>query len=102
MSPIQSLDKSQQNKLQQALDDLAGVLPGCFLTLVTPTETLFNGWSGKFDKLDPESREVKGDDVMWFASTTKLITAVCESFSVKVSLAIFPGTVTRLKHGLMD
>ena len=88
MSPIQSLDKSQKDKLQQTLDELAGTLPGCFLTLVTPTETLFDGWSGKFDKLDPQSREVNGDDVMWFASTTKLITAVCESLSFHGSVSV--------------
>ena len=79
MAPPQSLDEAQKAKLQSTLDELAGTLPGCFLTLVTPSETLFNGWSGKFDKLDPSSREVNGEDVMWFASTTKLITSVCRS-----------------------
>ena len=75
-----SLDAQQKDKLQKTLDDLAQVLPGCFLTVVTPTETLFNGQSGKFDMLKSDSRDVTGEDVMWFASTTKLITSVCESF----------------------
>jgi hypothetical protein len=78
MAPT-SLDEQQKDKLQKTLDELAQVLPGCFLTLVSPTETLFNGQSGKFDMLKPDSRDVTGDDVMWFASTTKLITSVCES-----------------------
>lgn len=77
MAPT-SLDPQQTAKLQQTLDELAQTLPGCFLTVVSPTETLFNGWSGSFDKLDPQSREVNGEDVMWFASTTKLITSVCK------------------------
>lgn len=77
-----SLDQSQKGKLQETLDELAKTLPGCFLTVVTPTDTLFNGWSGKFDMLDPGSRDVNGEDVMWFASTTKLITSVCEPISV--------------------
>ena len=77
MAPT-SLDTQQKAKLQQTLDDLTQVLPGCFLTLVTPTETLFNGQSGKVDMLKPDSRDVTGEDVMWFASTTKLITSVCK------------------------
>ena len=77
MAPT-SLDAEQKDKLQKSLDELATVLPGCFLTLVTPTETLFNGQSGKFDMLKPDSRDVTGEDVMWFASTTKLITSVCK------------------------
>ena len=77
MAPT-SLDAQQKDKLQKTLDELAQVLPGCFLTLVTPTETLFNGQSGKFDMLKPDSRDVTGEDVMWFASTTKLITSVCK------------------------
>ena len=80
MAPT-SLDAQQKEKLQRTLDDLAQVLPGCFLTLVTPTETLFNGQSGKFDMLKPDSREVTSDDVMLFASTTKLITSVCKQES---------------------
>jgi len=77
MAPT-SIDAQQKDKLQKTLDELAQVLPGCFLTLVTPTETLFDGQSGKFDMLKPDSRDVNGEDVMWFASTTKLITSVCK------------------------
>jgi hypothetical protein len=75
MAPT-ALDSQQKDKLQKTLDELAQVLPGC--SLVTPTETLFNGQSGKFDMLKPDSRDVTGEDVMWFASTTKLITSVCK------------------------
>lgn len=78
MAPT-SLNAQQKDKLQKTLDDLAQVLPGCFLTVVTPTETLFNGQSGKFDMLKSDSRDVTGEHVMWFASTTKLITSVCKS-----------------------
>jgi hypothetical protein len=81
MAPT-SLDAQQKAKLQQTLDELAQVLPGCFLTLVSPTETLFNGQSGKFDMLKSDSREVTGEDVMWFASTTKLLTSVCKYITI--------------------
>lgn len=81
MAPT-SLDAQQKARLQHTLDELAQVLPGCFLTLVSPTETLFDGHSGKFDILKPDSRDVTGEDVMWFASTTKLITSVCMSAAI--------------------
>lgn len=77
-----SLDVQQKKQLQKTLDELTQVLPGCFLTVVSPTETLFNGQSGKFDMLKADSRDVTGEDVMWFASTTKLITSVCMSAAI--------------------
>lgn len=64
-------------KLQALLDEQAKWFPGCFLTIVTPTEVLFDGCSGPFDKVNP-GRQVAKNDVLWFASTTKLITSVCE------------------------
>ena len=76
MAPPTSLSADQKAKLQQRLDELVKTLPCAYLTLVSPTETLFDGWSGKFDVLDPNSRGVSGEDVVCFYSTTKLITSV--------------------------
>lgn len=67
-------------KLQALLDaqTSSGRVPSAFLTVVTPDEVLFTGAAGTYDPVDPASRKVTTDDVMWFASTTKLITSVCE------------------------
>jgi hypothetical protein len=75
------LSPSGAHHIQAVLDEQAKKLPGCFLTLVNPTEVLFNGASGRFDVLDPnpDGRKASTEDVMWFASTTKLITSVCKS-----------------------
>jgi hypothetical protein len=76
-SPI--ISPSGARHIQTVLNAQAETLPGCFLTVVSPTEVLFNSASGKFDVLDasPDARKASTEDVMWFASTTKLITSVC-------------------------
>jgi hypothetical protein len=68
------------DKLQKTLDVLAEEIPGCFLTVAAHEEILFDGCSGHFDMLErgDDFRRVTTNDVMWFASTTKLLTAVCE------------------------
>ncbi|GFZ50619.1 hypothetical protein JCM24511_08377 [Saitozyma sp. JCM 24511] len=78
MSPP-TISQSGAQHIQAVLDAQAETLPGCFLTVVSPTEVLFNSASGKFDVLDesPAARKASTEDVMWFASTTKLITSVC-------------------------
>ncbi len=77
--PLLKPDGSAQ--LQKTLDDLAEDIPGCFLTVATADDILFDGCSGHFDMLEKSDnfRRVTVEDVMWFASTTKLLTAVCES-----------------------
>lgn len=72
-----SLIKDGAQKLQAALDSLAKEIPGNFLTIASAGEILFDGCAGNFDMLDGK-RQVTSNDVVWFASTTKLLTAVCE------------------------
>lgn len=62
--------------LQSRLDEAADSLPGCTLAVVNTQGVLFSGATGPFDILDP-SRKLSTHDVMWFASTTKLLTAIC-------------------------
>jgi CubicO group peptidase (beta-lactamase class C family) len=65
--------------LQKTLDELSRNIPGVHLSVASPTSILFSGQAGLFDMLDqgPSSRKASSDDIMWFASTTKLLTAVC-------------------------
>lgn len=72
-----ALPTETAKRLQALLDEQAKTLPGCFLTIVTPTDVLFDGCSGNFDMVNP-GRQVSTKDVLWFASTTKLITSVCK------------------------
>ncbi|KAI9634759.1 beta-lactamase/transpeptidase-like protein [Dioszegia hungarica] len=76
MSP--TLSKEAQTQLQTLLDEqvTAGHMPSVHLTVGSPTSVLFTGRAGVLDPLDPESRQTKPDDTMWFASTSKLITSV--------------------------
>lgn len=69
-------DATASQKLQSLLDEQVKLLPSAFLTVVSPDEILFEGASGEHDPLHPGRRATK-DDIMWFASTTKLITSVC-------------------------
>ena len=65
-------------KLQDLLDaQVANQLPSAFLTVVSPTGVLFDGASGHYDPLNP-NRAASTDDVMWFASTSKLVTSICK------------------------
>lgn len=63
--------------LQKKLDNIAEKMPGCYLSVASADSVLFSGASGPFDFLDG-SRIASNDDVMWFASTTKLLTSICE------------------------
>lgn len=76
MSP--TLSKEAQTQLQTLLDEqvTAGHMPSVHLTVGSPTSVLFTGRAGVLDPLDPESRQTKPDDTMWFASTSKLIISV--------------------------
>ncbi|KLT44536.1 beta-lactamase/transpeptidase-like protein, partial [Cutaneotrichosporon oleaginosum] len=46
------------------------------LALADANGVLLECEAGPFDPLHPE-RGVRGDDIMWFASTTKLLTSIC-------------------------
>ncbi|WOO76783.1 Acyltransferase LovD [Vanrija pseudolonga] len=62
--------------LQAALDEWSDKLPGVTLALASTSGLLFSSSAGRYDVLDASSRALAEDDVMWFASTTKLLTAV--------------------------
>ena len=70
------LKQGAAERLQSLLDQQTAGLPSAFLTVISPTEILFTGASGHHDPLHP-GRAASNEDVMWFASTTKLITSVC-------------------------
>lgn len=83
-----TISAEQRQALQKALDKFGETLPGCGLTVASDSEVLFDGRSGKFDALEKGSsaRAAGKEDILWFASTTKLITSVGECPSVTVSL----------------
>jgi CubicO group peptidase (beta-lactamase class C family) len=62
--------------LQKTLDDLGKDLPGVHLAVASSDSILFSGQAGNFDMLHP-GRQASPEDILWFASTTKLLTAVC-------------------------
>jgi CubicO group peptidase (beta-lactamase class C family) len=73
------LTSTGAEELQNTLDELAKTLPGVYLAVATPSSILFSGQSGQYDILDhgASSRQASVDDILWFASTTKLLTTVC-------------------------
>ncbi|KAI5453995.1 hypothetical protein NCC49_004988 [Naganishia albida] len=75
---LPAINSEQRQTLQKALDHFGETLPGCGLTVASGSEILFDGRSGKFDALekDNSARPAGKEDVLWFASTTKLITSV--------------------------
>lgn len=81
---LPTISAEQRQALQQALDHFGETLPGCGLTVASDREVLFDGRSGKFDALENEGivRSAGKEDVLWFASTTKLITSVGECRSM--------------------
>lgn len=75
---LPAISAEQHQAIQAALDHFGETLPGCSLTVASDSEILFDGRSGKFDPLEEgsDARAAGQDDVLWFASTTKLITSV--------------------------
>jgi hypothetical protein len=77
---IPQLSSSAKESLQAVLDKQAGYLGGAFLSVATADGVIFNSCSGFFDQLErgkQDARKASMSDVMWYASTTKLIIAVC-------------------------
>lgn len=72
-----TLKPNGKASLQAALERAAADLPGCTLAVASADEILFSSCAGPYDILNPE-RMVAEDDIMWFASTTKLLTSICE------------------------
>lgn len=77
MTTISSAGKA---KLQATLDKLAEQLPCVHVAIATPSEVIYEGRAGVFDALEkgkPEAKKADQDDILWFASSTKLLTALC-------------------------
>lgn len=72
------LSSSAKESLQAVLDKQAGYLGGAFLSVATSEGVIFNSCSGLFDQLERGKQDARAStsDVMWYASTTKLIIAV--------------------------
>lgn len=85
---LPTISTEQQQQIQAALDHFGETLPGCSLTVASDSEVLFDGRSGKFDPLEQggDARAAGRDDVLWFASTTKLITSVGKSRKENVNV----------------
>lgn len=82
MIPIPRLKPDGAAILNTAL--AATGVPGT-LAVANAEGILFSGTTGPFDPLKPDSRALKEDDLMWFASTTKLLTSICEYPSPQLS-----------------
>lgn len=66
--------------IQNALSGAANELGAPATLALADAEGVFlEAQAGPFDALNPkDSRIVERDDVMWFASTTKLLTSICK------------------------
>ncbi|OJJ48052.1 hypothetical protein ASPZODRAFT_166103 [Penicilliopsis zonata CBS 506.65] len=72
MSP--HLSSNGVTHLKDALDKLSSNFPGCFLTVVSPTEVIFNYQTGPFDVLQREtSPSVDGNTIIWASSVTRFV-----------------------------
>lgn len=86
VTPLPAIPLSGQHAIQRLLDTFGETLPGCALTVANDQQVLFDSRSGKFDALEggSEARLAAKDDIMWFASTTKLVTSVGKSFILTI------------------
>lgn len=64
--------------IREYLQQAAQTLPAVFIGIASKDGVLLFERDGAFDPLNPAA-EVKQDDVYWFASTTKLLTAVSDT-----------------------
>ena len=79
-APTPTLSAQGKAYLQSVLDKLGETHAAQSLTISNADGPIFDGRSGWFDPLKQEQDDRKAafDDVLWFASTTKLITSVCK------------------------
>jgi hypothetical protein len=87
-SPMPTLSEPQKTYLQDLLTTLGQSHAAQCLTISNASGPIFDGRAGWFDPLNQNEGEGEGgtgtgrkaafDDVLWFASTTKLITSVCK------------------------
>ena len=73
-----TLPAATKTRLDALLAKAAVELPGCFLEVVSATETLYSHRTGRVDVLEPVGPGNKVDEktVLCFFSTTKLLTSV--------------------------
>ncbi|TXT15978.1 hypothetical protein VHUM_00481 [Vanrija humicola] len=86
--------------LQAALEKWGAKLPGVTLAVASTSGLLFSSAAGPYDILEP-ARKLATDDIMWFASTTKLITSVAYLQLVDRGLLSLD-TDMRTKFGPLD
>jgi hypothetical protein len=79
-SPMPTLSEPQKTYLQDLLTTLGQSHAAQCLTISNASGPIFDGRAGWFDPLQQNEGDRKAgfDDVLWFASTTKLITSVCK------------------------
>lgn len=96
MNPTATLSADAKAHLQSLLNELGTNHAAQCLTIANASGPIFDGRAGWFDPLKQTEGERKAafDDVLWFASTTKLITSVCKSSSTGHG-----GFITMKLHG---
>ena len=101
---LPTISAEQHQALQAVLDEFGQTLPGCSLTVASDSEVLFDGRSGKFDALEEteNARVASRDDVLWFASTTKLMTSVGTYSAVSLKKAAPQPTIFLAYLQLVD
>jgi hypothetical protein len=79
-TPLPTLCDSGKTYLQDLLTTLGASHAAQCLTISNASGPIFDGRAGWFDPLQQNEGDRKAgfDDVLWFASTTKLITSVCK------------------------
>lgn len=78
-----ALTSTGVQKLRDYLQQTAKTLPAPFVGVASSQDVLFFERAGLLDPLNPEAGGPKEDSIYWFASTTKLLTAVrtlCDGF----------------------
>ncbi|KAK8843525.1 hypothetical protein IAR55_007185 [Kwoniella newhampshirensis] len=76
MTRTPTLAPDGSDRITQILEEAAQELPGCGLAIATVDGLLYEEYKGKRDVLDDASPAVDENTIMWFASTTKLLTSV--------------------------
>ncbi|KAK4685931.1 hypothetical protein P7C73_g4204, partial [Tremellales sp. Uapishka_1] len=102
MAPTLTL--SAKAGLQATLDELATSLPGCHVSIATTDGIIYQASSGQFDVLDTSAtaQKASADDVLWFASTTKLLTAVCYLSLIDKGVVAFDTPISDLYPPLKE
>ncbi|GAA5875282.1 hypothetical protein JCM8547_006888 [Rhodosporidiobolus lusitaniae] len=71
-----SFSQAGAQRLRDFLAQESKKLPSLAVEVASADKVLFSGYSGLVDPLDEASEQVDDSNIWWFASTTKLLTAV--------------------------